>query len=211
MSVYFRAHLFDKSRESSRYVFIHIPRTGGHSLINQIERFCECYKEGEPHQFASMIPKGDYQKITVVRDPVDRMVSIMNRLYTTQKEVAGRSFRSKGVPRARTNVFKLEKSDVNDLIQWALIKDNHHKLISTFDVTEGFWSWGITPCQTAFIDDDTEVHKFEDKSIWHRLDLPEIKDNESRNRWQVDLLSDKTIELIHDYFDSDYKAFNYKK
>ena len=211
MSVFFRSHLFDKSRESSRYVFVHIPRTGGHSLIRQVERFCEFYHEGEPHQFASMIPNNDHQKITVVREPVSRMVAIFNRLYITQKELADKSFRVAGVPRARRNVFKLERADINQLVQWALVKEHQHKMISTYDVTEGFWSWGMTPCQTAFVDDDTEVHKFEDKSIWHRLDLPETKDNQSKDRWSVDELSDSNIGLIQDYFDSDYKAFGYKK
>ena len=206
MSVYFSAHSFNSIQTTPpRYVFIHIPRTGGESLIRQIKKFCEYHIDGEPHQMANAIEDKTIQKITVVRHPADRLVSIFNRLWLVTQEMANKSFRRKGVPLARRNLYKLEKSDINQLIQM-----DQQKMIAEFDVTEGFWSWGMTPCQTAFIDNDTEVHKFEDKTIWKKLDLPEHKENHGSNRWSTSALTTKSLDIIRDKFKSDYEKFGYK-
>ena len=87
---------------------------------------------------------------------------------------------------------------------------DQQKIIAEFDVTEGFWSWGMTPCQTAFIDDGTEVHKFEDKTIWKKLDLPETKENQGSNRWSTSELTTKSLDIIRDKFKNDYEKFGYK-
>ena len=224
MSVFFTAHSFNSISDPQRFVFIHIPRTGGSSLIEQIKKYCEFYIKGEPHQSASMIPNRDsakiewmgdevelkdalYQKITVVRHPADRLVSIFNMTYVTTQEIANKSFRKPRVPWARKNLNKLSRLDINELIQMT-----DQQMIAEFDITEGFWSWGMTPGQVDFIDDSTEVHKFEDKTIWKRLDIPPIRENRDNDimRWSVDDLNEKSLNIIREKFSSDYDKFGYK-
>ena len=206
MSVYFNAHNFNKIEiDSQRYVFIHIPRTGGQSLITQIKKYCEYHIDGEPHQMADAILDKTIKKITVVRHPADRLVSIFNRLYLVTQETASKNFRKKGVPLARRNLNKLQRSDINQLIQM-----EQKQMIAEFDITEGFWSWGMTPPQIDFIDDNTEIHKFEEGTIWTKIDLPILKDNQGSNRWSTADLTTKSLDIIREKFKGDYERFRYK-
>ena len=96
----FNYHTNDYKPDKNDFIFIHVPKTGGASIRNYLEKnlkeFYYFKKKSEHNAVSLLCPPEEYNYITFLREPVTRVFSYYNMsLYN--KDTPGYSLAKKGI------------------------------------------------------------------------------------------------------------------
>jgi len=205
--------------ENINLLFIHIPKTGGTTLEayfnhkykikldqsslylfldNNLYPEIKVYSSLQHLTYNTIIKYKDFFKIdknnlkilTVVRNPYERIVS---DLFYYNKIVidSNKNF----VYNVMVKYLKdVNNNDNHTIPQFLFITDENHKLINNMNILH-----------TESLNDDMVKLGY--------IDFPEF-DKLLVNKFKVnyyDYLNKNSIDLINEYYDNDFKLFNYKK
>jgi len=195
----------------NRVYFIHIPRTGGRFLYKslilnnynvQLNDFNITFKGKEvPHltypEYCQFTHYRPFKKFCIVRDPVDRFLSMIKDTWMLDEEQIDKMFKN--------------QSNFDQMVNDICVNSNNN--------------WFVP--QNNFIDYKTKIWRFENKfnvefTDWlsHNFDLKlnklavyykqdYNKSNFPNNKLNKITLNNKQIRYIKDYYYKDYKILNY--
>ena len=187
--------------------FIHVPKTGGTSILKWIEQNFDYNKIASKHanifeftgrKYGSHSRPKNY--FTVVRNPYHRILS----WYYYQDKMLNKRL-EKNKPRENDNELKkLLEVGIND---------------SFTGEKSALYDKNILKPQTKFYDADIKFILYQENLVndFKKIqkftncykDLP--FENKSKNSNNVNILNEKTIKLINEIYSDDFKILGYKK
>ena len=223
---YYRHRLKSYMICQNETIFIHIPKTGGTSVTNAYNQqhgitqfrfssqtwqqgfgthYLRGWRNSPPHwmyvgnmhatydQYALQYP--DWKYVAQVRHPYNSLRSAWSHLVDIS--LIDTPFKQ-WVPRA---IASMQEGRWNKCIDDKDALYELHIMKPSFDpsiIMKPQWIW-VRP--------GVEIHKLEERTIWKRLNLKEVKMNISNKRdheW-----TDKNKELVYEYYKKDFEQFYY--
>jgi len=194
-------------KQPKPYIFIHIPKTAGKSLVNalskkyEVELITNKYAQTENyhstiHHVREQLDTSNFYSFTIVRNPYDRLCSYF--FYRKRKIEAGQIH------------AKQEQDDMNKGILYWFDKYKDKQW-------EGTW-FGCYNNQVEWIDETVQVVKFEDLKqintmpLFADVEIVKTKYNKSdnRNHHYRDIINSKMRKRISRMFEKDFETFKYQ-
>lgn len=185
-------------------IFIHIPKTGGTSIVKLINaKKCEGFSGNNHQQSLSRYKQrfdnyDNYYKFTVVRNPWDKMVSEYKWFTNTKYKFPGRHvtkhFSDKGFDFFVENFRKLKVGDMShrrEQITFIRPVEDLNKIVRFEHLSTELYSI----CEHLNIPIDTIPHK-------HNLS--------SNMRHYTEYYNDSTRKLVAEQYKNDIEHFGYK-
>ena len=192
-----------------KFIFLHIPKTGGCSVIKCLESYCDVkkFKWGHPtfggyyrvfnyHKWDI----NDYKIFTFVRNPYDRLVSTYNYLKAGGTTPGDRKIRDS------LNLFTLTFEEFVHLIADTDTRGKIQHCLPQVKFIEPEQGWDkINIFRFENINNDF-THACEYVGIGSHK-LPHL--NKSKHTHYTEYYNDSTRKLVHDIYKEDIEAFNY--
>jgi len=188
-----------------KFVFFHIPKCGGSSLISKFKKYRdeEKYKDGHPKLDAIIeMNLKNYFTFTFVRNPYDRLVSAF---YYIKNGNTGWYY-DKQLKRK----LGLRKLNFKDFVKTKLTQDTMSKC--HFAPVFGHFVSSDTISKIDFIG-RVENLKSDFKIICNKLEISNIDiphKNKSKHKHYTEYYDDETKEIVAKKYAKDIEYFNYK-
>ncbi len=190
--------VFDKQK----FIFIHIPKTAGKSLTKVLGSGGACHLSWRHYQGILEENIKDYYVFTIVRDPVDRLISS----YTYMKSGGNRSIEDLRIKRDWIDPF----NSFDEFVKESLSKSN---VISSRKFRP---QTTFLENEDGYIEQQINIFRFENlhqayREISEQLNikkpLPHIN---SSNRGREVTISSESASIINEIYSRDFQNFNYR-
>jgi len=226
--------------EKHKTIFVHIPKSAGTSILHyfnenkKIDFISELGMHDSIHQIRKSYPDlyKNYKKFSIVRNPYDKMVSWFFYLRKHECINSNTSF-SNEIERLKKIRLELTKTnnflDFIEFNAWVkdfstfqnainIVTDFYEKMFNRTDTNNKCWlgnaSNFLNP-QHTWLDDTVKIIKFENLNeelsdfFKTKIELP-IKNESIHNHYST-YYNKKSLDIIYNKYEEDFKKFNYKK
>jgi len=197
--------------EDRKIVFVHIPRTGGTSIVSIMKTINPKIEDLGVRPY-SIFKKEGYNSFTIVRHPYERFISAYNVIT---KEDQGSDCPCDLCFNRRRLVNFFRNNDINECIKF--LDDNPSYML-------GKQTPGCFTAQTYFISsvnhinvdnviyyEDSKSKKKFIKKYYGDIDLPFINKIDSDKQKIYDSISDESFNTLNMFYWLDFKLLNYER
>jgi chondroitin 4-sulfotransferase 11 len=189
-----------------KFIFIHVPKCAGSSIVEALESYCDNkkYKTGHPNlrQYEQYMSIKEYYIFTFVRNPYDRAVSAFTYLKS-------------GVSKYKSDHITCERYEMKTMTFSEFIKKymvNKKPLPQHFHpVFDHYIPTGDINKIDYF--GKTETINTDILEICKRLNIditPPMKTNNSKHKHYTEYYDDETRQIVAEKYAKDIEQFGYK-
>ena len=196
--------------KNTNYIFIHIPKCGGTSIIHALKKTNRIDGViGSAHSKVSDYLNLNKTYVTTVRNPYNRFFSYYHFLIEwSKKRVDGKlPLKGRTIEQYKRRIKIMKEIKFEGWVYSLLNKNKINNLIKEYYIPQHAFT-----LQYDWIKDANKlsIHKLEEQTIWKFLNLTKLHSKKSTYKTTKGYTKEQA-EIVYKYYQKDFDYFKYKK
>ena len=196
--------------KNTNYIFIHIPKCGGTSIIHTLKKTNRIDGViGSAHSKVSDYLNSNKTYVTTVRNPYNRFFSYYHFLIEwSKKRVDGKlPLKGRTIEQYKRIIKIMKEIKFEGWVYSLLNKNKINNLIKEYYIPQHTFT-----LQYDWIKDANKlsIHKLEEQTIWKFLNLTKLHSKKSKYKTTKGYTKEQA-EIVYKYYQKDFDYFKYKK
>jgi len=196
--------------KNTNYIFIHIPKCGGTSIIHALKKTNRIDGViGSAHSKVSDYLNSNKTYVTTVRNPYNRFFSYYHFLIEwSKKRVDGKlPLKGRTIEQYKRIIKIMKEIKFEGWVYSLLNKNIINNLIKEYYIPQHAFT-----LQYDWIKDANKlsIHKLEEQTIWKFLNLTKLHSKKSTYKTTKGYTKEQA-EIVYKYYQKDFDYFKYKK
>jgi len=196
--------------KNTNYIFIHIPKCGGTSIIHALKKTNRIDGViGIAHSKVSDYLNSNKTYVTTVRNPYNRFFSYYHFLIEwSKKRVDGKlPLKGRTIEQYKRIIKIMKEIKFEGWVYSLLNKNKINNLIKEYYIPQHAFT-----LQYDWIKDANKlsIHKLEEQTIWKFLNLTKLHSKKSTYKTTKGYTKEQA-EIVYKYYQKDFDYFKYKK